>query len=117
MKKKEWLNLPNALTMVRILLVGVYLAAFFTAPENMKALPLVIFLLAGLTDCLDGYIARKYNLITMLGKILDPIADKLLSGAVIFCMVYSGVIPWPLFAVIVVKELYMAWGAWRCLRK
>jgi len=117
MKKRDWINLPNALTALRILLVVLFLFVFFMAPAEYSWLPLQLFLLAGLTDCLDGYIARRYNLITTLGKILDPIADKLLSGAVIFCMVYSNVIPWPLFAVIVVKELYMAWGAWRCLRK
>lgn len=116
MKKKSWINLPNALTLLRILLVPVFLLTFFNPPEDFRALPLCVFLAAGLTDCLDGHIARKYGLITMLGKVLDPIADKLLTAAVLFSLVYSGVIPWPVLAVIMVKESYMAWGASVCLR-
>lgn len=117
MKHKVWKNLPNALTILRILLVPAFLAAYFDSADAKPLLPMLIFLLAGLTDCLDGFIARKFNLITMLGKVLDPIADKLLTAAVVFSLVYSRVIHWQVLAVIVAKELYMAWGAAKCLRR
>lgn len=117
MKKKVWKNLPNLLTSLRILMVPAFLIAYFNPIKGFGALPIVIFLLAGLTDCLDGYIARKYDLITMLGKVLDPIADKLLTASVVFALVWSKVIRWQLLMVIVIKELYMAWGASKCLRR
>ena len=117
MKKRDWMNLPNLLTAIRILLVPVFLLAYFNPPAGFAALPLCVFLAAGLTDCRDGYIARRCNKITMLGKVLDPIADKLLTASVVFSLVYSRVIHWQLLAVIVIKELYMAWGAAKCLRR
>jgi len=115
-KKREWLNLPNILTGIRILLVPLFLAAFFKVEEHKHLVTLCIFFAAGLTDCMDGYFARKYNQITMLGKVLDPIADKLLTASVLFCLCMSKVINWVLLAVIVVKELYMAVGTSFCLR-
>ena len=115
--KKIWRNLPNLLTLLRILLAPAFLLAYFDTTDARPLLPMLIFLLAGLTDCLDGYIARRFNLITMLGKVLDPIADKLMTAVVLFSLVYSGVIPWLVLAVIVAKELFMAWGAAKCLRR
>lgn len=117
MKKQSWANLPNLLTALRIALVPAFLAAYFNPPEGFPSLSMCLFLCAGLTDCLDGFLARRLNLVTALGKVLDPIADKLLTAAVVFALVYSRVIPWPVLAVIVVKELYMAWGAGKCLRR
>lgn len=117
MKKHSWVNLPNLLTAMRIALVPAFLAAYLDPPERFAGLSMLLFLCAGLTDCLDGFLARRLNLVTTLGKVLDPIADKLLTAAVVFALVYSKVIPWPVLAVIVVKELYMAWGAGKCLRR
>ena len=117
MKKWEWANLPNILTSIRILLVPLFLAAFFRLDEHKHLATLCIFFAAGLTDCMDGYFARKYNQITMLGKVLDPIADKLLTASVLLCLCLSRVINWVLLAVIVVKELYMAVGTSVCLRR
>ena len=117
MKKKDWMNLPNLLTSIRILLVPVLLAAFFISPREKQLPSLIIFLAAGLTDCVDGYCARRLNQITMLGKVLDPIADKLLTASVLLCLAWLDAISWAALAVIVVKELYMAWGAANCLRR
>lgn len=117
MKKKFLKNLPNALTTLRILLAPLFLLVYLREAQNRPLLPMLVFLAAGLTDCLDGYIARRFDLITKLGMVLDPIADKLLTAVVVFSLVYSGVIAWPVLAVIVAKELYMAWGAAKCLRR
>lgn len=117
MEKKKWMNLPNLLTGIRILLVPALLLAFFKSPRDHQLLSLVIFLAAGVTDCLDGYFARKLNQITSLGKVLDPIADKLLTASVLLCLAWLDAISWLALAVIVAKELYMAWGAAKCLRR
>lgn len=73
------MNLPNKLTLIRLFLIPVFIAVFYlnVIPYNML-IAAIIFVLASITDFLDGYIARKYNLVTDLGKFLDPIADKVL---------------------------------------
>ena len=117
MKKKDWMNLPNVLTSVRILLAPALLVAFFRAHEESRlTVSLCLFLAAGLTDCLDGLAARKLNQITMLGKVLDPIADKLFTASVLVCLTYAKVIPWPVLAIMVLKELYIGAGAAACLK-
>ena len=113
----EYLNLPNILTSFRILLVPAILVAFFTEPNDKRTLSLCLFLTAGLTDCLDGFFARKFKQITRLGMILDPIADKLLTATMLFCLVWSKMVNAAVLIVIVIKELYMAVGASICLRK
>lgn len=116
MKKKNWINLPNLLTGVRILLVPALLLAFFNSPPDRQLPSLILFLCAGLSDCLDGYFARRFNQITTLGKVLDPIADKLITASALLCLVWLGAIEWPALAVIVVKEIYMGIGASFCLK-
>ena len=117
MPRRDWINLPNALTTVRILLAPALVAVFFRATgEQRLTVSLCLFLAAGLTDCLDGLAARRLHQITKLGKVLDPIADKLFTASVLLCLTRAGVIPWPVLAVMVLKELYMGAGAAACLR-
>lgn len=78
------MNLPNKITLARILLVPVVMMFLLTLQEWLA---LAVFLLAALTDGLDGYIARKKRLITNMGKFLDPLADKLLISAVLIVLV------------------------------
>lgn len=115
--KNEIINLPNALTAIRILLAPAILVAFFTEPKYKRVLSLCLFLAAGATDCLDGYFARKMKMITKLGMILDPIADKLLTATMLFCLVLTKTVNVSVLIVIVVKEIYMAIGASICLKK
>lgn len=75
------MNLPNKLTLTRIILIPFFVAAFYLPFTGHYFVALAIFVLASFTDFLDGKIARKYNLITDLGKFLDPIADKVLVTA------------------------------------
>ena len=98
------MNLPNKLTVLRIILIPFmmffYLAEFI--PHGIgKIVALVIFVVAALTDLLDGKIARKYNLVTNLGKFLDPIADKILTSTVLFMIIADGTIPHPYGAIAV----------------
>ena len=117
MNKRDWMNLPNLLTSIRILLAPALLLAFFRAGEERRLqISLCLFLTAGITDCLDGLAARKLHQITNLGKVLDPIADKLFTASVLLCLTVANVIPWPVLALMVFKELYMGAGAAACLR-
>ncbi len=81
------MNLPNKLTILRLVMIPLFVATFYLTvlPYNYL-ISAIIFLLAALTDFLDGYIARKYNLVTNLGKFLDPIADKVLVSTALIVM-------------------------------
>jgi CDP-diacylglycerol---glycerol-3-phosphate 3-phosphatidyltransferase len=81
------LNLPNTLTVIRILLVPVVVVALLDETPNGDAIAAGVFALAALTDTLDGYIARSRNAITTFGKLMDPIADKLLIAASLIALV------------------------------
>ena len=98
------MNLPNKLTIARVVMIP-FLMFFYLAdfiPYGIgKIIALVLFILAAVTDLLDGKIARKYNLITNFGKFLDPIADKILTSAVFFMLVADHTIPSP-WGVIVI---------------
>ena len=92
------MNLPNKLTILRIVLIPFmmffYLASFIPFGIG-KIVALAIFIIAALTDLLDGKIARKHNLVTNLGKFLDPIADKILTATALFMLMADGTIPAP----------------------
>lgn len=77
------MNLPNTLSVVRMCMIPLFIVAYFLSP----VWAVVVFVLAAFTDFLDGYIARKYNMVTDLGKLLDPMADKVLVTAALFCVV------------------------------
>ena len=117
MKKRDWMNLPNLLTTIRILLVPLMLIVFFPPNQKNAVAALWVIFAAGITDCMDGYFARKYKQVTLLGKVLDPVADKLLIGGVLFCLIWSKIIHWIFFAIIAVKEIYMAIGTSICLKR
>jgi CDP-diacylglycerol--glycerol-3-phosphate 3-phosphatidyltransferase len=108
------MNLPNILTALRVAMIPVFV---LTYAQVAPAVSLLIFLLASLTDCLDGYLARKWNQITAFGKLFDPLADKLLLLAVLFCIARSRLIPWWVLIVVAVKELLMMAGSVWMLKK
>jgi CDP-diacylglycerol---glycerol-3-phosphate 3-phosphatidyltransferase len=84
---QESLNLPNLITLVRILLIPVFVMLFFTPTPDRSLSAAVIFVVAAITDLLDGYIARRNGQVTKLGKLLDPIADKLLVLSALILLV------------------------------
>ncbi len=95
-------NIPNILSIIRICLVFVFVALFF----NDKVIAaLIVFLIAGATDIIDGYLARKYDWITGLGKILDPVADKLMQCTVLVCLYIGEYIPLWFVIPFFLKEL------------
>lgn len=99
--------MPNTLTLLRFILVPIYLSVFFSAlPEKMYwALGIILF--AGLTDVIDGYLARRNNQITEFGALLDPLADKVLMMAVFVSLLLSGKISVGQTAVICFREVAM----------
>jgi len=109
-------HIPNILSGIRILLVGVFVALFF---KERYFAALIVFASAFFTDLLDGFLARKFNWISSLGKLLDPAADKLLVLAVLVCVfVYHRSEPFYLviFVLMAVKELLMLIGMLMMLR-
>ena len=90
------MNIANKLTLLRVVLVFVFMAVIWNPLLSLETalwISLVIFIVASLTDFLDGYLARKYNLITDLGKFMDPLADKMLVTAAMIAIVDLGPLP------------------------
>lgn len=98
------MNLPNILSLFRILLVPVLVAVLLTKFEGREFVGLGVFLLASLTDFLDGYLARKQRQVTRLGKLLDPAADKILTSAAFISLVELDLAPAWMVVVIVARE-------------
>lgn len=98
------LNIPNVLTIFRILLVPILVVVLLTEVEGKEFIGLGLFLLAALTDFLDGFIARRRRQITRLGKLLDPAADKILTSAAFISLVELGLAPAWMVVVIVARE-------------
>jgi CDP-diacylglycerol--glycerol-3-phosphate 3-phosphatidyltransferase len=119
--KEQWkknLNVPNALTAARMLMIPLYVVMSCTGRNTA----LLVFLLASLTDMLDGLIARHYHLITDLGKLMDPLADKLMVLTVMFSMALGNdaippVVPWAAVGILLGKELIMMLGGLLLLRR
>jgi CDP-diacylglycerol---glycerol-3-phosphate 3-phosphatidyltransferase len=84
---QDSLNLPNLLTFTRILLIPVFVMLFATPTPDRSLIAAIVFVVAAITDLLDGYLARKSGQVTMLGKLLDPIADKLLVLSALILLV------------------------------
>ena len=96
------MNLPNKLTMLRILLIPVFMVVLYWDFPGATWVAVAIFIVASLTDLLDGKIARKYNLVTDFGKFADPLADKMLVTAALLWFVEIGQMPaWALLIVLV----------------
>lgn len=95
------MNLPNKLTTLRMILVPVFIVLYL----NKLAIPaLIVFIIASATDFLDGHLARKHGLVTDYGKIMDPLADKLLVTSAFVCMVETGAVPSWMVIVILARE-------------
>ena len=106
-RSANW-NLPNAITVVRILLAPIFfwlLLADDGEGGTLRWVATILFVVAISTDWVDGYIARSRGLVTDLGKILDPIADKLLTSGALVCLSILGEVPWWVTGLIVIREV------------
>lgn len=120
--KKEKMNLPNKLTICRMIMIipfvllllgnhqewGWFMAIFGGIREYVDYIALALFIIASLTDMIDGKIARKYNLVTNFGKFMDPLADKLLVCAALIALVDMGRIPSWVVIIIISREFIIS---------
>jgi len=108
-------NIPNLLSAFRILLVPVFIFAYFSDgvgvdTDKVNVWAVGVYALASFTDFLDGMIARKFNLTSNLGKVLDPLGDKMMQVAVMICITIDGILPVVFVCIVIVKELLMGIG-------
>lgn len=102
------MNLPNKLTLFRVFLIPVFVLVYFLT--DYPLLNAVIFVIASLTDTADGYIARKYNLVTNFGKFADPLADKLLVCTAMICMVPDRGIVFTIAVIVIIAREFIISG-------
>lgn len=105
------MNLPNKLTILRVIMIPFFVAALLYdggANQNMRYVAAALFIIASLTDMLDGKIARKYNLVTNFGKFMDPLADKLLVCSALICLVELKELPAWMVIVIISREFIIS---------
>lgn len=104
------MNIPNMLTIIRIVLVPLYLFVFYTVEKNNILYAGIIYIVAGITDVLDGHIARKYNMTSKLGAALDPLADKMMTFAVLISFTSAKLMPPWVLLILGAKEVLMILG-------
>ena len=107
--RKEIFSIPNLMGYFRILMIPVFSWMYLTAStrEDVYRAAAVVFI-SSVTDLLDGWVARRFHMVTELGKFVDPLADKLTHGALALCLAFKYPLMWALAALLAVKEGYMA---------
>ena len=110
-------NIPNCITVFRLLLVFVFIFLFASDMENKSLYCILTFVLSGISDVLDGFLARKLNVVSNFGKLMDPLADKLMQITVAVCSatVHPSLAWLPVFLIL--KEILMIFGAAKLLKK
>jgi CDP-diacylglycerol--glycerol-3-phosphate 3-phosphatidyltransferase len=102
------MNLPNKLTVLRVLAIPLFLFFLYVTKGVFRFLPLVIFIAAAVTDAVDGYIARRDNLVTDFGKFMDPLADKLLTASAFIAFVEIGYMSAWVVVLIISREFLVS---------
>ncbi len=119
--KKEIFTIPNILSMFRLALIPLYISIYLNAEHSDDNtgyyLSAAILAVSCLTDLIDGQIARRFNMISTVGKVLDPCADKLTQFTLVLCLAIKYPILWSILALIVVKELFQMIAALVSLKK
>jgi Phosphatidylglycerophosphate synthase len=104
------LNTPNILSIFRLCLVPVFVMVYFSGIPNAGIFAVGVYVIAVITDFLDGHIARKYDMITNLGKVLDPLSDKMFTFAVLCCLMIDFKISFWFVGIFFIKECLMGIG-------
>src|SRR5215471_1368190 len=107
-------QLPNALTLARLVLIPVFVALMVNAGDSHSWPAGLLFGVAGVTDQIDGFLARRWHVESRFGKIADPVADRLMIDAAVILLVAYGRLPWIALAVIAARDLLLLAG-WRVL--
>ncbi len=105
LKKSEILTVPNLLSLVRLALIPLIVWLYCGAKRPLAAIGVIV--LSGISDIVDGYVARKYSMVSDLGKILDPIADKLTQAALLVCLLFTYDLMLALIVIFVAREMSM----------
>jgi len=103
-ENRKIINLPNTITMLRISFIPVLFGLLLSPDQTMSLVMAGLFIAVSFTDLLDGYIARRYNIVTTMGKFLDPIADKLVINTAMILMIPIGRIPAWVVAIVVIRD-------------
>ena len=107
--KKVLFNIPNCLCFFRILLIPLFLYVYFVVDfKNRYLVAAFVLVISGISDFLDGFIARKFNMVTDFGKFIDPVADKLTQFVVAITLLFSYPLAWALLIIIILKDLMLA---------
>ena len=113
-KKEELFTIPNILCYVRLLLIPIFALTYIKAIEPKDYYTAgAILIIAAVTDGIDGFVARKFNMITDWGKMIDPTIDKLLQVTVALCLCHKYPLMWLLVVLLVIKEGYMGYKGYR----
>ncbi|NMB43678.1 MAG: CDP-diacylglycerol--glycerol-3-phosphate 3-phosphatidyltransferase [Clostridiales bacterium] len=102
------MNLPNKITLGRVLLIPVFLIFYLTSIPNGQYIAGAIFIIASLSDFVDGHLARKHNLVTNFGKFIDPLADKLLVVSALICFVENKQVAAWIVIIIIAREFIIS---------
>ena len=115
-EKRFW-TVPNVLSLIRIAMIPLFVWCFFAGFENHRVWAIAIFLTAGATDVVDGYIARHFNQISLWGRILDPMADNLMVFSALICLTVIDSLPLWLVLLYFSKELAQAICSYILMRR
>lgn len=116
--KKEIFTIPNLLSLFRLLLIPLYVTLYLHAQKFWDyVFSASILAVSCLTDMIDGKIARKFNMVSNLGIILDPVADKATQGTLMICLAIEHPVLWALMVLFAVKESFQIFAGWMCMRK
>lgn len=112
MTVKKYMTIPNLMSLFRIILIPIFVVVYWNTADDTHIAwwPILILALSGLTDFFDGMIARRFNQISDLGKMLDPAADKLTQVAVVSCLAFRYPLLWILLGFYVIKEIAIMIG-------
>ena len=103
---KNFLTIPNIISFFRLILIPIFVITYFKESITDHYLwSILIIVTSGISDVVDGFIARKFNMVSDIGKVLDPIADKLTQAVVLLCLVINHISILPMFVILFFKEL------------
>ena len=110
-------KLPNALTVVRLALIPVFVALILAADGERSVAAALVFAFAGITDQVDGWLARRWQVESEFGRFVDPLADRLMIDAAVFLLWLEGRLPWPALAVILARDGLLLAGTPAAVRR
>ena len=106
-RHRRIINLPNTITIVRLCIIPILFCLMLSPDQTWSLVIALLFIAAALTDLLDGYVARRYGIVTTMGKFLDPIADKLVINTAMVVMIPTGRIAAWIVAIIIIRDFFV----------